>query len=311
MNIFLFRPIEESKVDSLRSSHPDCNFLHSTDPRELESSLPSTDIVFGNPPPSLLAGATRLRWVQIVSSGFDEYQQLSRAGFLISTAHGIHSESLAQHVLMTMLMFARGNAHFSQCQGEARWDRSPSVPFSLRGQTVGLIGFGGVGQELRKVLSNWGTRLLAVKRDPTPTSGVEVLKGAEGIDRLLAESQHIVVSLPKTAETVGILDKRRVDLMRNGAFIYNIARGGLVDEVALLERLESGTLGGAALDVFAEEPLPRDSPWWKAPNTLITPHIAGHHRDLGKVNLELFEKNLARFLNGSLPLNLANFERGY
>lgn len=317
MKTILFRSLDAHVIDRLRSSHPQCEFLQTTDVGTLESWLNDAEVVYGNAPAALLARAPRLRWVQIVSAGFDEYTSLAgvrnRSGdsVTVTSAHGVHSPFLAQHVLMSMLIFARGQLHFDACHRERRWDRNPSIPFSLAGQTIGFVGLGAIARELQKFLPALGLRTIAVRRTPSHVDGLDRVEGLDGLDRLIAESDHLVVTLPLTGETSNLIDARRVGLLRQGAFFYNVARGGLVDENALLARLNDGTLGGVALDVFAREPLPQESPWWTAPRAIVTPHIAGHHRDLGAATLALFERNLSRFLDGSPLQNVADFARGY
>ena len=311
MNIFLFRPLSSPTIDRLRHDYPQCEFFQTTDAALLESQIDRAEVLFGNAPASLLAKAPRLRWVQIVSSGFDEYAALDRTGVTLTTAHGVHAPFLAEHILMSMLMFARGQLRFEKCRQERRWDRNPAIPFSLAGQTVGFVGLGSTARELLRFFPPLGLRAIAVRRTPSPTEGVDRVDGLDGLDRLILESDHLVLTLPLTRDTGNLIDSRRIGLMRQGAFLYNISRGGLVDETALLARLHSDTLGGAALDVFQQEPLPADSPWWTAPRSIITPHIAGHHRDLGMATLAVFEQNLQRFLDGQPLKNIANFNRGY
>jgi phosphoglycerate dehydrogenase-like enzyme len=217
-----------------------------------------------------------------------------------------------QQVIMAMLMFARGQLHFGACQRAAKWDRNPAIPFRLDGQTVGLVGYGLIGQELARYAPLLGFRLIAVKRTAAECPPeLDRLESLDGLDRLLQESDHVVVTLPLTPGTRNLLDARRVALIKPGAYFYNVARGGLTDESALLARLRDGTIGGAALDVFAQEPLPPESPWWTAPRTLVFPHIAGHHRDLASDTFALFAENLANYVQGRPLRNQADFARGY
>ncbi|RRJ98125.1 hypothetical protein Ga0100231_006955 [Opitutaceae bacterium TAV4] len=131
------------------------------------------------------------------------------------------------------------------------------------------------------------------------------------LDELLATSDHLVIALPLTDQTRRILDKNRIAMLKRGAVVHNIARGGLLDEDALIERLRDGSLGGAALDVFEREPLPADSPFWELPNVLVTPHLAGHHAEVGALLFQQFKLNLARFLDGKALECVADFSRGY
>jgi phosphoglycerate dehydrogenase-like enzyme len=155
-------------------------------------------------------------------------------------------------------------------------------------------------------------KLSAVKRSsaacPPELARLDTLVG---LDELLQESDHVVVTLPLTPETRGLLNARRVALLKPGSYFYTVARGGLVDEAALRDRLAAGTLGGAAMDVFSQEPLPATSLWWTTPRTLVFPHIAGHHRDLDSETFALFADNLGRYVAGKPLRNIADFTRGY
>lgn len=299
-------------MDRLRRIAPQATFRHETRADVLSACLDDAEIVFGNPPAAALVNRGRLRWLQIVSSGFDDYVALAGGSVVVTTAHGVHSHAIAQQVLMAMLMFARGQLHFGECQRTAKWDRNPAVPFRLRGQTLGFVGYGLIAQELAPWGAALGLRLIAVKRTPGDCPAeLARLSDLSGLDELLEQSDHVVVTLPLTAATRGLLDARRVGRIKAGAFFYNVARGGLVDESALLARLADGSLRGAAMDVFAQEPLPPDSPWWRAPRCLVFPHIAGHHRDLGEDTFELFAENLTRYVAGQPLRNVADFNRGY
>lgn len=272
------------------------------------------EVVFGNPPAEMLLDRPNLRWLQIVSSGFDEYASLADKPVVVTTGSGVHAPSIAQQVLMSMLIFARGQLQFWEAQNSRTWNRDPSLPFRLAGQTVGFVGYGLVAREIARMAGALGMRSIAVKRTPAPCPPeLERLDVCDdsGLEKLLNESDHVVLALPITAESQNLLDAGRVAMVRDGAFFYNVARGGIVDEPALLKRLHDGSLGGAAMDVFAREPLPEDSPWWDAPRTLVFPHVAGHHRDLHLDVFERFADNFARYVEGRPLQNVANFARGY
>lgn len=312
MNVFLFRDLAADTVAALRRDFPRAEFRQSAQRDDLVASLGWADAVFGNPPAALVAPAPRLRWLQIVSSGFDEYVALRGTPITVTTAHGVHAPIIAQHVLAMMLWFARGQPHLAAKQRERVWDRRPSIPQDLARQTVGIVGYGEVGQALARFLRPIGSRLLAAKRTAAAQPPeLDALFTLDRLDELLAASDHVVITLPLSPETRGLFDAARLARFRHGAILHNVARGGLVDEAALLSRLRDGALGGAALDVFAQEPLPPESPFWYLPNVIVTPHLAGHHRDLGIPTLERFRENLRRRLVGEPLLHVADFARGY
>ena len=156
-------------------------------------------------------------------------------------------------------------------------------------------------------------RVIAVKRTPPVESiaGVDELWTVERLDELLAQADHVVVMIPLTTATRGLLGAKQLQQMKPGAFLYNVARGGAVDEQALLAKLRDGSLGGAALDVFAEEPLPADSPFWTLPNVIVTPHLGAAWGGMWDAAFELFCDNLRRFVAGAPLRNIAQLARGY
>jgi phosphoglycerate dehydrogenase-like enzyme len=310
MNVLLFRDLSVEQVNRLEHEFPGLSFRQTTRKEEIVSDW--AEVIFGNPPVEALLRTSRLRWLQIVSSGFDEYTALGNTSIQVTTAHGVHAPIIAQHALATILWFARGQPHLAERQRAHVWDRRPAIPQDLARQTVGLIGYGEIGRALARMLAPIGPRVIAVKREGTtrPAELAE-LWTLDRLDELLATSDHVVMTLPLTAQTRGLLDAARLAKMKRGVVLHNVARGGLVDEAALLARIQDGSLGGAALDVFAQEPLAAESPWWDLPNVVVTPHLAGHHRDLGIPTLERFRTNLRRYVDGQPLEHVANFRRGY
>lgn len=312
MNVLLFRHLPESTVAALSAEFGDCTFRATNDPAQLEPWLAWPEVIFGNAPAAQLQRAPRLRWVQLVSSGFDDYRDLHGTPVLVTTGHGIHAPIIAQHVLLMFLLFVRGQLHFTDCQRRKAWDRRPSIPQDPRALTVGLVGCGAVGTAIAALLAPLGVTVLATRRSEGATpAGVRRLFPAEALDEMLPLCDHVVLTVPLTESTHQLMDARRLGLLKRGAVLHNIGRGALVNEPALIAQLRCGALGGAALDVFAEEPLPKANPLWELPNVVITPHLAGHHRDLGAALLERFKANLRRHLDGAIPEPTANFTRGY
>lgn len=312
MRILLYRDLTDSALAALRAEFDSCEIRATISPVQLESWLDWPEVVFGNAPADLLARAPRLRWMQIVSSGFDEYRALQGKPVIVTTAHGLHATVIAQHLLLMFLLFVRGQLHFQECQRRQKWDRRPALPQDPASLTVGFLGYGAVGRETARLLRPLGCRLIATKltASPKPAELDDLLPWGR-LDDLLAAADHVVVALPLTTLTKRILDAERLARMKPGAVLHNIGRGQLVDEQALVALLRAGRLAGAALDVFAEEPLPPTSELWALSNVVITPHLAGHHRDLAHRLLERFRENLRRFLRGEPLRHVADFARGY
>jgi len=205
-----------------------------------------------------------------------------------------------------------------------RWERF--TPRELRGSTVGLIGYGSIGREIARLLKPWGVTILAVKKDlrhPEDTGyfipGLgdpagdlfERLYPIQALRSVMAKSDYVVMLLPLSRETRGLVGAEHLSVMKNTAFLLDLGRGGVVDQVALLTALQERRFAGAALDVFSEEPLPPGSPFWRLPNVIVSPHIGGITFFYRERAASMFAENLRRYLSGEPLLNLFDGKRGY
>ena len=288
---------------------------------ELAAHLPEAEVVVcGNLSPEQVSAAPNLRWISYWSAGMDgkATPQIRERGLLLTNASGVHGANIAEHVLCFMLMFTRRiDVHFrSQLAG--RWERglpaNKAGASELTGQTLGIAGLGRIGEALASRAKAFGMRVVAVKRDPSVRHGAAPIDGLYRLDeipRLLAESDHVCIALPYTPETHRLFDAKMLSHCKANAYLYNIARGKIVDEPALIDALTSGGLAGAGLDVFETEPLPENSPLWKLPNVLITPHTSGITPYYYPRAASLFAENLKRYLRGDRLNNLYDPARGY
>lgn len=263
--------------------------------------------------------APRLRWIQATSAGIG--QLVRRLGYparipglVITTASGVHAQPLAEFCLLSMVAFSRGIFRMVRDQGRRHWERYAGS--DLAGRTLVIVGMGRVGRAVARVSRGLGMRILGVRRevseavDPA-TLDLDELVGPRELATVLARADYLVLSAPHTPETEGMIGARELALLPQGAVLINIGRGALVDEEALIAALRSGHLGGASLDVFAEEPLPGESPLWDMPNVLVSPH-SGSTSDRENERLtDLFCDNLTRFLAGEPLLNVLDADRLY
>jgi phosphoglycerate dehydrogenase-like enzyme len=262
----------------------------------------------------IIERAPRLTWIHSVSAGVDKVvTPLARARNLqITNARGVFSRPIAEYVVMACLAVARRLPQLIELQRERTWQPLPGDELGSR--TVGIIGYGSIGAEVARLLAPFGPRILATRRNPDRGSGgienVEVL-GLDGLDRLLAESDFVVLATPLTDTTEGLIGDAEMAKMRPGTWLINIARGRLINEQALGRALTAGTIGGAVLDVFDEEPLPADSALYDLPNLVITPHTSWSSDRVAERGLELFLANLARYVSGEPLENVVDLEAGY
>jgi phosphoglycerate dehydrogenase-like enzyme len=267
---------------------------------------------------ALLEAGPRLEWVHSAVAGVGKSLSptMLASPIVFTNSAGVHAEPVAEAVLAMILHFGRGFDFAVTAQRRREWWKQPyyeaDTPlFELPEITVGILGYGGIGKEVARRVAALGARVVALKRRPptaedaalTPVGGgasmasrIEVLHGAEGLDRLLATSDVLVISVPETAETRGLVDEDALSRLRSGALLVNVARGSIVDEDALLRALASGRLRGAGLDVFWREPLPPEHPLWELPNALVTPHVAPVTHGFWRRESDLMVRNLERYL---------------
>ena len=253
--------------------------------------------------------APQLRWVQATSAGIGQFVRRTRyaermPGVAFTTASGVHARPLADFCLMAMLAFSKGLPRMQADQRTRHWERYAGG--ELEGRTLGIVGVGKIGSEVARVARFFGMRVVGVKRrvanvDPASLH-LDALYPPEALPELLAQAEFLVLIAPHTDASEGMIGAAELAMLPRGAVLINIGRGALVDEPVLAEALRSGALGGAALDVFAVEPLPAESLLWGLPNVLVCPHSAStSDRENGRLT-ELFCDNLRRYLAGQ-PLN--------
>ena len=257
--------------------------------------------------------APHLRWIQFSSSGvagFVHAMNLDRADVVVTNAAGIHARALAEFVVFAMLYFAKRLPRVLADQRAHRWDRFALD--TLPGKTLGIVGLGRVGDEVKRLAQALGVRVVSTRRTAgAASSGPGEAYQPGGLPKLLAESDYVALTVPLTPETTGLIGEAELAMMKPGAVLINVARGQVVDEPALARALRAGRLGGAALDVFTVEPLPPDSPLWDLPQVLVTPHSMSTALDENERVVDLFCDNLTRYLAGAPLRNVFDHARGY
>lgn len=282
------------------------------------------------------AAVPALKCVQLDTSGVDHVRETSlwHTGVPIATLGGIAPVPMAEYALMSILELAHRMPLIQQLRDSRAWPTNADrlarlTPRQLEGATVGVVGYGRIGREISRLAGAFGMRVLGVKRTvgdaaSVPATGGKFDTGRRGsdadptelfamdrLDEVLRQSDILVVVVPLTELTRGMIGAPQLDALPAGAFVINIARGGIVDEDALRERLRDGRLGGVALDVFDDEPLAPDSPWWSEPGALVTPHVAGLAPQYHAQTLDLVVENLTRLAEGRPVLNEVDRVSGY
>jgi phosphoglycerate dehydrogenase-like enzyme len=280
-------------------------------------------------PSDLEERAPHLKWVQLLSAGADHAIGALKSGRItMTTGSGIHATPIAEYTIASMLAYAHKFHLMVRAQLRHEWLRSgfPGTVEELRGKTLGIIGYGSIGRETARLARAFGMRVLALKRDPAnrrdagwcpaglgDPEGVipETFFGGEQREEILRDSDYITVTLPLSEHTRKFIGAREIAAMKPGAFIVNIGRGEVIDEIALIDALKAGKIGGAGLDVFEKEPLPKESPLWDIENVILTPHMSGANRGYMDKACALFTDNLRRFTAGQPLLNVVDRKLGY
>ncbi|HEY6196585.1 MAG TPA: D-2-hydroxyacid dehydrogenase [Candidatus Eisenbacteria bacterium] len=287
---------------------------------EAEARLPEADIVLGFAVrPENFARASRLKWIHCTAASVTGvlFPALVESDVVVTNARGLHGDAMAEHALGVMLAFARKLHHARDAQRAHEWSQAvqwtePPPIGTLAGSTLGLVGLGAIGSALAVRARALGMRVIAVRRhpaaDPAPA---HAQWAASRLGELLAEADWVVLAAPHTPETVGLIGAAELARMKPGARLVNLGRGALVDEPALVAALQSGKLAGAALDVFAEEPLPAASSLWDLPEVIVTPHTSGLAPRYWERAMAQFTENLERWLAGAPLRNVVDKRAGY
>ena len=302
-------------LEPIRARFPEVVLESCRDYRELEATLrdfhPSIVLAakIGIPfPRETLFSAPSLEWVQTASAGVDHLLPLDPR-VTVTSASGIHDEVLTDYIVCGVLMW---NLHFPRFFREQRkhvWKSTELVPAA--GQTLSILGLGSIGRLAAVKAKSLGMRVLGVKAHPgKPPEGVDEVHGVEHLTEVASRSDFLAATLPLTPKTRGLVDERVLQAMKLGSVLINLSRGTIVDENALVKALTKGPLRGAVMDVFAQEPLPKESELWDLPNLVITPHT-GDIQGWRERVAGLFCENLARRRVGERLKNVVDPERGY
>ena len=327
IRVLVTLPFEAPLIETLRAVSPQLVITQqaASTPDDLGETIADAQILYTWQAVPLPNDAPQLRWIQFHSAGIDgffDHPIFTESDMTLTTASGIHAVQMAEYTLGQMLAFAHHLPKMLEDQRarqwpEHRWDRY--VPTELYGATVGIVGYGSVGRQIAHIAKAFGMNILAMKRDlrhlndedaiGEPNTGdpdgdiPDRIYPPEALHSMLSACDYIVLTVPLTPTTHHMIDSSALKAMKSTAVLINIARGPVLDEIALIHALQEGTILGAALDVFEEEPLPQESPLWKLPNVLISPHVSGFSPHYDRRVVDLFAENLRRFIAGEPLLN--------
>ena len=308
--------LSEAQIARVRDLAPDARIAVTREREEMLAVLDDVEIAAGFVPGDLILEAPKLCWFQQWVAGADwllRYPEAAEREFVLTNVSGIAAIPMSEHILGMLLAFARELPESCRAQMHREWlvERN-EVVFELAGKTMLLIGVGAVGKRTARIAAVMGMRVLGVRRNPTlNVSSIEKMAGPECLPDVLPEADFVVLTVPLTQQTKGLIGRKELRRMKPTGYLVNIGRGGTVDERALAEALREKWIAGAALDVFEEEPLPEDSPLWELDNVIITAHYAGSTPHYHERAMAVFLDNLQRYQAGEHLRNVVDKGLGY
>jgi phosphoglycerate dehydrogenase-like enzyme len=283
------------------------------DPAQLERPLQEAEVLFmhGRLDMSDLATrAPRLRWIQSTGAGVDRLLRSVPSTVVVTGTSGIHVAKGGEYAMTALLMLNHRVPHFVTAQRKSRWDQSFSTP--IAGKTVVILGAGAIGSEAARLARRFGMRIFGVSRSAKRNPAFDQMHGPNDLAEILPQADFLLVILPLTKETRGLLGRGVLDLLPPRAGVINLGRGAVIDNEALAAKLQKAELSGAVLDVYPEEPLPPSSPLWSTPNLIMSPHCAvDDGASYAESALNLFLDNLQRYVAGRKLTNVIDRNLGY
>lgn len=262
-------------------------------------------------PPGLLSAMPKLRWAQAMTAGVEAWFALPDlpANLLLTCARGTHRESMPENIIGALFYVAKPYAAAVENQKRGKWAQSVAQP--LTGKTLGILGLGAIGQEVARVAAVLGMRVIGTRRRPEPMADVSEVLPPERTPEVLAQSDFLLLLLPATRETDNFINAERLGMMKPSAWLLNFGRGHLIQDGDLIAAVKAKKLAGAMLDVFRQEPLPADHPFWTTEGIIVLPHIGGPHPQRDGFVARLFVDNLGRFLDGKPLKEVVDRNAGY
>lgn len=335
IEVLITLPFPEELLAQLRGVSPRLNITvqKARAPEDVPGNVwKRTEVLYTNrvlPTPDQVP---KLRWIQFHWAGVDhaiDDPLLQKPDLVATTLSGAAAPQMAEYVLMTLLALGHHLPEMIDHQNRTEWPKDRWERFSpqeLSESTVGIVGYGSIGRQIARLLQRFSATVLATKRDVMHPEDegyapkglgdpagefVRRLYPPQALVSMIKECDYVVITVPLTVETENLIGEKEIGAFKPSAYLVDVSRGGILNQEALINALRERRIGGAALDVFPEEPLPPESPLWNFPNVIISPHISGNTPFYDERAVELFSENLHRYLAGMALYNLIDLERGY
>lgn len=301
---------EDYLTKLMQQALPEAEIIAARDPEQAQGTLERCNVILGAPPmvAQVLHQAPRLEWVQSTFAGVDRLCQAGlRRDYRLTGVKGVFGHLMSEYVFAYILAQERRLRQTWHNQVQKQWQPLPYR--RLQDLTLGLCGLGSIGRHIATTASHFGMKVTAYRRSNRSDPLVDQLFYGDQLSRFLAQPDYLVLALPSTGATRHLINKNTLEAMKPDATLINVGRGDAVDETALIQAVDNGSIAGAVLDVFEEEPLPPQSPLWNRPNVVVTPHNAA--RSFPEDIVAIFSRNYQHFLAGEPLEYQIDFENGY
>ncbi len=262
-------------------------------------------------PPGVLPAMPKLRWAQVMTAGVEHWLAMPDLppNLTLTCARGTHREAMPENIIGALLYVAKPYALAVENQKQRKWVQQPAQP--LTGKTLGILGLGAIGQDVARIAAALGLRVIGTRRRPQPMADVAEVLPPERTPEVLAQSDFVLLLLPSTPQTDNIIDAERLAMMKPSAWLLNFGRGHLIVDDDLIAAVKAKKIVGAMLDVYRQEPLPAEHPFWGTEGIIVLPHIGGPHPQRDSFVARLLVDNLRRFLDGKPLKEIVDREAGY
>ena len=314
-HVLLWTDSSDAYLDAIKAAGLADRVVVNTLPRKEKPSaeqMARTEVLMAyGAPPGLLPAMPKLRWAQSMTAGVEGWIALPDlpANLTLTCARGTHRESMPENIIGALFYVAKPYAAAVENQKHGKWVHSVAQP--LTGKTLGILGLGAISQEVARIAAALGIRVIGTKRRPEPMANVAEVLPAERTPEVLAKSDFLLLLLPATAETDNFINAERLGMMKPSAWLLNFGRGHLIRDDDLIAAVKAKKIAGAMLDVFRQEPLPADHPFWTTERIIVLPHIGGPHPQRDRIVARLFVDNLGRFLDGKPLKEVVDRKAGY
>ncbi|PUU88174.1 MAG: phosphoglycerate dehydrogenase-like oxidoreductase, partial [Halanaerobium sp.] len=284
----------------IRGIAPEIKFDVVESSSDYSELIKKSEIVFGWPKTDLVKKSENLKWLHLPSAGVDRYANkeiYQNQDIVLTNSSGVYGKPIAEHVFAMIMAHNRNLINYAYDKKEKKWQRKNEIK-DFFNSTVGILGLGDIGSTIARRAKAWGAQVLALKRTAAELPDyVDQIYLNKDLNKLLKRSDYVILTLPATPETKGIIGRKEFKRMKNSAFVVNIGRGSLIKQEELVEALEKGWIAGAGLDVTEPEPLPETSKLWEMDNLILTPHTSGFSPTNDQRRFEIFKDNLKNYLN--------------